>query len=319
MPPCSGRAAAGVGGAPLAPSVTAAQFASMLADAQARLLFADGARCRAAGRDAAPHRAERHAGRHAARRVAGRSRHGTGAAGAATRVAVQHHLFQRHHGHAQGHRAIARHALDARDARRQLRLRAAVGDAAVHAAVLEHHAGGVPAVDRLRRHRAPDGQVRRRRLPGAGREAARHAHDAGAGAVPAHHGAAGLRPPRPDILPHEVLHQRALQCRAQVRRAEALARRAGGVLRHDRRRRQLHPECARAPGQAAHRGPAGRGPRHPADRRAGRRGAARRGRRGGRPFARHDDRLPRPAGEDPRGRVVRPARQALHPHRRHAA
>ena len=37
----------------------------------------------------------------------------------------------------------------------------------------------------------------------------------------------------------------------------------------------------------------------------GREVAPRRGRRGGRPFGRHDDRLPPPAGEDARGRVVR--------------
>ena len=41
---------------------------------------------------------------------------------------------------------------------------------------------------------------------------------------------------------------------------------------------------------------------------AGREVAARRGRRGGGPFGRHDGRLPPPAGEDARGRVVRPRR-----------
>ena len=70
------------------------------------------------------------------------------------------------------------------------------------------------------------------------------------------------------------------------------------------------------PGQAAHRRPAGRGQRHPPDRRERPRGRARRGRRGGGPFGRHDGRLPPPAGEDARGRVVRPDGQALHPHRR---
>ena len=52
---------------------------------------------------------------------------------------------------------------------------------------------------------------------------------------------AGLRPLRPVALPHEVLHQRAVRRGAQGRRARALAGRPGRVLRHDRRRRHLHP------------------------------------------------------------------------------
>ena len=44
---------------------------------------------------------------------------------------------------------------------------------------------------------------------------------------------------------------------------------------------------------------------------------ARRGRRGGGPLRRDDDRLPRPAREDARGRMVCARWQALHPHRRH--
>jgi acyl-CoA synthetase (AMP-forming)/AMP-acid ligase II len=65
-----------------------------------------------------------------------------------------------------------------------------------------------------------------------------------------------LRRARPLFVPVQVQHQRALQRRAQGRRAQALARRADRVLRHDRRRRHLHPRGAPAPDQAAHRGPA---------------------------------------------------------------
>jgi hypothetical protein len=230
-------------------------------------------------------------------------------------VALQHHLFVRHHRRAEGHRAVARHALDARRARRVLRLLAADGDHPRDAALLEHHAGGLLPDARLRRHRGADDALRRRRLPGARGAPPRHPHHAGAGAVPAHHGAARFRPPRPALVPRQVLHQRAVRGRPQGRRARALAGRADRVLRHDRRRRHLHPGRARAPRQAAHRRPARRRPRHPPDRRRRPRSAVGRDRRGGRPLARHDDRLPRPAAEDRRGGVVRSGRQALHPHR----
>ena len=71
-----------------------------------------------------------------------------------------------------------------------------------------------------------------------------------------------------------------------------------------------HPDKLHTVGQPR------RGPRHPPDRRGRPRAAARRDRRGRRPLGRHDERLPRPAREDRRGRVVRRHRQALHPHRR---
>ena len=80
---------------------------------------------------------------------------------------------------------------------------------------------------------------------------------------------------RPGVVPHEVLHQRAVRRGAQGRRAGALAGRAGRVLRHDRRRRQLRPAGAPASGQAAHRRPADGGPRHPPDRRRRPRGRRR--------------------------------------------
>ena len=71
---------------------------------------------------------------------------------------------------------------------------------------------------------------------------------------------------RPVLVPHEVLHQRAVSRRAQGRHPEALAGRAGRVLRHDRGRRHLHPGGAQFPGQAAHGRQARRWPRHPPDR-----------------------------------------------------
>ena len=52
---------------------------------------------------------------------------------------------------------------------------------------------------------------------------------------------------RPVVVPHQVLHQRAVRGGAQGRRPRALAGRPGRVLRHDRRRRHLHPRRARAP------------------------------------------------------------------------
>jgi acyl-CoA synthetase (AMP-forming)/AMP-acid ligase II len=69
----------------------------------------------------------------------------------------------------------------------------------------------------------------------------RHAHHAGAGAIPAPDGPSGVRPPRPVVLSHEALHQRALLRRAQGRHPETLAGRPGRVLRHDRGWRHLHP------------------------------------------------------------------------------
>ena len=114
----------------------------------------------------------------------------------------------------------------------------------------------------------------------------------------------------------QVQHQRAVFGSAQGRRAGALARWPGRVLRHDRGRRHLHPRSPRASRQAAHRGPAGRHQRHPPDRRSRPRTAGGPGWRGGGPFARHDDRLPPAGREDTRGRMVRCHRQALHPHRR---
>ena len=110
---------------------------------------------------------------------------------------------------------------------------------------------------------------------------------------------------RPVVVPDEVLHQRAVRRGAQGRR---LARWPGGLVEfygmtegggtcilaaHE------HPDKLHTVGQPR------RGPRHPPHRRGRPRAAARRDRRGRRPLGGDDDRLPRPAGEDRRGRVVR--------------
>ena len=83
------------------------------------------------------------------------------------------------------------------------------------AAVFEHDAGELLSDAGARRHRRADGEVRRAEISGAGAAASRDARDARAGAVPAHHGSAGVRSLRPAELPHEVLHQRAVRGGAQ--------------------------------------------------------------------------------------------------------
>ena len=87
----------------------------------------------------------------------------------------------------------------------RLRLRAGRGHRTCDAALLEHDAGGFLSRARLGGTVVLMAQVRRRRLPAAGGATPRHAHDAGAGAVSAHHGAAGIQSPRSVIVPHEVL------------------------------------------------------------------------------------------------------------------
>ena len=305
-----GALRAGVVVAPLAPGETAKSLAGMLADSGAKLLFVDAGTAPSFPGTTAPDVPRigldgSSAGRPFEDWLAPA---GTVPAPVAPGPdwAVQHHLFLRHHGHAQGHRAAARDALDAgATRRRQLRLRARHGHPGLDAALFEHHARGLLADDGLGRLRGAHAEVRHPRVPAPRAAAPGHARDAGAGAVPAADGAPGVRRVRPFGFPDEVLHQRAVRRGAQGRRAGALAGRAGRVLRHDRRRRQLRPAGARASGQAAHRRPADGGPRHPPDRRRRPRGRAGRDRRGRRPLGLDDARLSRPAGEDARGRVVR--------------
>ncbi len=186
--------------------------------------------------------------------------------------------------------------------RRGRRLRRRHGHADRHAAVLQHHAGGrsFPTLA-LRRHAGADVEVRLRRLSGAGRRStaprtrcwcrcntsaswrgrtstATTCRASASSSAPARRFAPSSRP----------------TCCAAGRAAliEYYGMTEGGgtcIL-----------YCAPVSRQAAHRGPAGRGPRHPPDRRARARAAApaRRDRRSGRALGRHDDRLPQPARQD---------------------
>ena len=171
--------------------------------------------------------------------MAGPGRRRTGTDHARARLAVQRDLFLGHHGRAQGHRAVLGHALGACAARSHQRLRARCRLAMRHAAVFQHHAGGGAAHAGAGRHAGADAQVRCHALSGAGPAARRHPHHAGARAVPAPDGLPGFRPHGLEPAATQVLHQRALQCRAQGRGAAALAGPAHRVLRHDRRRRAL--------------------------------------------------------------------------------
>ena len=134
-----------------------------------------GPRRRRRRRPAAPHLARRQGERHRFRRLARRRGQCAARRRDPPRDGVQHHLFVGNDRHAEGHRPAARHALDARDARRPLRLLARDGDAAGDAALLEHDAGRLLPDHRLRRHGRADGEVRRRPLPRARRAPPRHA------------------------------------------------------------------------------------------------------------------------------------------------
>ena len=80
------------------------------------------ARRRRRRRPAAPHLARRQGARHRLRRLARRRGQRAARRRDPPRDGVQHHLFVGDDRHAEGHRPAARHALDARDARRPLRL-----------------------------------------------------------------------------------------------------------------------------------------------------------------------------------------------------
>ena len=157
------------------------------------------------------------------------------------------------------------------------------------------------------------------RLPRAGRAAPRHAHDAGAGAVPAPDGVARASTAH-DLSSFQFKFCTSAPFRAALK-ADVLQRWPGGLVEFYGMT-EGGGTCilrrAPAPEQAAHRGPARRGPRHPPDRRARPRAAA--------PATRSARwSAARPAmmtgyhnqpAKTARGRVVRRRGQALHPHRR---
>ena len=191
-------------GAAGAAATTAQSLAGMLADcgreaAVPRCRHGGELRC---GRRAAPCRASRSTARRRRprlRRTGWRPRAaGPRRSSSQPDWAIQHHLFLGHDRHAQGHRAAARDALGAGPTRGTAY---GYGADAVTLLATPLYSNTtlvvLPADAGLRRHRGADGQVRRRRVPGAGRAAPRHAHDARAGAVPAHHGAARVRQLRP--------------------------------------------------------------------------------------------------------------------------
>ena len=184
--------------APLAPSSSAASLVSMIGNSGARLLFLDADVKRllepVAARDQAqsPIALDAHAGSTSLNAWLA-----PGGSHAATRedrsrVAVQHHLFVRHDGHAEGHRAIARHALGVRGAQHSARLRTRRHDADLDTAVFEHDAREFHADADVRRHRRVDAEVRRDALSRTRAAIPRDAHDAGACAISASDGASRI-------------------------------------------------------------------------------------------------------------------------------
>jgi long-chain acyl-CoA synthetase len=150
-----------------------------------------------------------------------------------------------------------------------------------------------------------------------GAAAPRHAHHAGAGAVPAADELARLRPY--DLSSFQFKACTSAPFRAELK-AEVLRRWPGGLTEYYGMTEgggscilpcHLHPTKLHTVGQPAE-------ARHPPDRRRGRElpRRRRRGRRGGGPQPGDDERLPQPARQDARGRVARRAGPALHPHRR---
>ena len=256
-----GILAAGAAVAPLAPSSTPASLMMMLRDSGARVFLLDrdvaealdGSRMRRGGE---ARRARRQRRRRAflamdrsGRIKAGRRLDRSGSS-------LQHHLLVRHDRRAEGHRSAASHAVGTVEpgllqGRRDDRL---------DAALFEYDPRRLPSDARAWRHGGADAQIRRGRLPSPVAEAPRHPCDARSGAIPPDHGAPGLR--RVRSLEHraEVFDQRALPGGAEGGRARALARRAGRILRHDRRRRVDDARRARVSAQAAHRRAADAGP-----------------------------------------------------------
>ena len=141
-----------------------------------------------------------HRARRGARHVDGAGRHPRRALRAGETRSVQHHLFERHDRHPQGHRPFAPDALAA-VCRDRASFRAPGGrcrQPRLHAALFEHHDGRVPGAAAGGRDGAGDGQVRHQALARAMPQADRtDGDDAGAGPVPAIDGRADVRRLRP--------------------------------------------------------------------------------------------------------------------------
>ena len=229
---------------------------------------------------------------------------------------LQHHLFVGHDRHAEGHRAFAPLRWRQYGPARSARLWPRRGHAAVDAALFQHHAGLLQSDARRRRHRGADEEVRRARFLELS-EKYRVTH---AMLVPVQYRRIMALPDfdqlRSVVLRHEVLDLGAILRGDQGRRAEALAGRADGILRHDRGRRLLHAARARASRQAAHRRPADAGPRNSIDGRGRQAGRAGRDRRNRRPLAGDHEGVSQPARQDRRDVLARRERQALRSHRR---
>ena len=153
------------------------------------------------------------------------------------RRSLQNHLFVRHDRRAQRHRATAPHAL--RTVRPHFLQRRS--DHRLDALIFKHDAGRFLSDAGAGRNRGPHVEIRRRRIPSPLGGAPRHPCDARSGAISPDHGARGFRAIRSLKLCPETLDQRTLHGRAEGRHSQALARRPGRILRHDRRRRLSPP------------------------------------------------------------------------------
>ena len=237
----------------------------MLADCGARLLFLDAAR-RAASLDAAAPPSRARADR--ARRLAPPARRSAswlapaGAepapVGDRARLAVQHHLFVGHHRHAQGHRPAARMRWAHVRARRRPAATARRGHAGRRrrSTRTPRWSCFLPTLA-LRRHRGADGASST--PPASSRSPSSTAPPTPCWCRCST--SASWRCPSSTASTCRSFRMKfctsapfSAALKADVLRA--LAGRAGRVLRHDRRRRHLHPRGARASRQAAHGRPA---------------------------------------------------------------
>ena len=161
---------------PLPQSTTPAALAAMIADTGARHLFLDagvaGALEPARDAIAATLDRARRRRRPAMRRLLARRGRDARAPLRSLRSAVQHHLFVGHDGHAQGHRAAARDALDARPARRRATATSPTAVTLISTPLYSNTTlvSFLPALA-LGGTRGADGEVRRRPIPRARRSA----------------------------------------------------------------------------------------------------------------------------------------------------